>query len=281
MPRILGVELFYSFFLIFQKYILKDFFSQIAETAEKSFETVISTKDKLKSNMASFELTDTFTINGMGTFTDAGNIDDVISSNAAYINELTDFRERLKAAGASEEAEEAIMGEIHSMSKKDARVTMRAYANKSDDFMSGFVSKYQTFLLQLDDYSNTYLKDDIKTSQQEFDKEASNIVEVFREKGMEIPVDFAELGKSSAQRFGKEFSAEIAGLFDNISLELESLNYIPMNSILSKWGGEGQVITNNSYASTYNMLTPSYESRREQIKAARDAEILKRMRGGY
>lgn len=264
-----------------QKECIKDFFSQIAETAEKSFETVISTKDKLKSNMASFELTDTFTINGMGTFTDAGNIDDVISSNAAYINELTDFRERLKAAGASEEAEEAIMGEIHSMSKKDARVTMRAYANKSDDFMSGFVSKYQTFLLQLDDYSNTYLKDDIKTSQQEFDKEAGNIVEVFREKGMEIPEDFAELGKSSAQRFGKEFSAEIAGLFDNISLELESLNYIPMNSILSKWGGEGQVITNNSYASTYNMLTPSYESRREQIKAARDAEILKRMRGGY
>lgn len=264
-----------------QKECIKDFFSQIAETAEKSFETVISTKDKLKSNMASFELTDTFTINGMGTFTDVANIDDVISSNDAYINELTDFRDRLKVAGASEDVTNALMNEVLGMSKKDARDFMRTYAGKSDAYMADYVAKYQTVLNQGEYLSTEFLKDDIKKSQQEFDKEAGNIVEVFREKGMEIPEDFAELGKNSAQRFGKEFSAEIAGLFDNISLELESLNYIPMNSILSKWGGEGQVITNNSYASTYNMLTPSYESRREQIKAARDAEILKRMRGGY
>lgn len=264
-----------------QKECMKDFFSQIAETAEKSFETVVSTKDKLKSNMANFELTDTFTINGMGTFTDVANIDDVISSNDAYINELTDFRDRLKVAGASEEVTNALMNEVLGMSKKDARDFMRTYAGKSDAYMADYVAKYQTVLNQGEYLSTEFLKDDIKKAQQDFDKEASDIIEVFREKGMEIPENFAELGKSSAQRFGKEFSAEIAGLFDNVSLELESLNYIPMNSILSKWSGEGQVITNNSYASTYNMLTPSYESRREQIKAARDAEILKRMRGGY
>lgn len=273
----------YSYEIIdHQKECIKDFFSQIAEAAEKSFETIADTKDKLKSNMTNFELTETFTINGMGTFTDAADLDAVIASNDEYYNELTDFRARLEKAGASDEVKSAIMSELYGMGKKDAREAMRAYANKTDDFMFDFVSKYQEYMNQTEHLSNEFLREDIQKSQRSFDEEADKIVRVFKEKGMEIPENFSEFGKNSAKRFGDEFLAEITGLFDNIALQMQDLNYFPINSILSKWIGDEQMnsATQGNINNVSYYIQPSNgESTQQQIWALRNAQFLNEQRG--
>ena len=266
--------------LNFQEEYIKEMYQNIADAADETLGVVADSQKELQAKMTDFALVSDVSIAGLGDYKKVTDLDSIIESNEAYIDELTSFRERLKAAGATDEVMQAIMGEIAGMSKKDARETMRAFAGQTDAYMAEYVADYQSLLDLAQEESTLFYAGDMKKAGEEFEDSVEEIIATAKEKGLEIPDNFFDIGALSAERFGEGFKAEIDAMFEDIKSELSAFNeyYFPY---AGKFTGSGQVITNRSYSPTYNILPSAGESTQTQLAAIRNAETRERMRGGY
>lgn len=268
--------------LNFQEEYIKEMYQNIADAADETLGVVADSQKQLQAKMTDFELVSDVSIAGLGDYKKVTDLDSIIESNEAYIDELTSFRERLKAAGATDEVMQAIMGEIAGMSKKDARETVRAFAGQTDAYIAEYVVDYQSLLDLAEEESVLFYAEDMKKAGKEFDDSVEEIIATAKEKGLEIPDNFFDIGALSAERFGEGFKEEIDAMFEDIQSELSAFNeYYFSAPYASKFTGSGQVITNRSYSPTYNILPSAGESTQTQLAAIRNAETRERMRGGY
>ena len=199
-------------------------------------------------------------------FVSLANYDKEINQMQRYGNMLDEL---FKKRG---DIPQSVLDEIKDMDAEQAIRYMQALLNSSDSQFDAFIQARQ----KLEEEAS-------KNSTKLVSAEAEEMKRILEEKFGELPEDFFKLGDESATAFGDAFLTKIESAMqmvrNTIMAEMSTISNAAVISFASGSGGGTSSIVNNNYSSSYT-FNSSRDTTTAQLKAARAAATLEKLRGG-
>ncbi len=258
-----------------------EYSDEIAEMQKASFEEIANAQDKLAE-----KLKGSASIFSKSTFIGEDNPDILFEEGTK--TSLRNFEKENEALlayrdaiGKLKERSHDILGEDFSkffsifaeMSVAEGTEAVNTLLGASDDRFRRTLEGWKEYQENSDVFASEFYKDDF-----------AELREAFEGEWGQLPDTFFDIGKESMQQFGDGFIAPLQTLLDDVKSQVES-------SLRTLFGGQNVSVnasnqqrempsntTTNNY-SVYN-LTASENTVSEQLRAIRQEEETKKLRGG-
>ncbi len=184
-----------------------------------------------------------------------------LSEETKKIREYADTLESVKNRGA---LPKGFFDEIRNMSIDEGISFAKLLLNASDDEFEEYINSYAEMQKEIAQITTEFTEDEAADMVSSISSELEKYYDV-------IPEGFFECGKLSGENFTSAFLSELNSLSDGLN------SILPYSGIFSP---SNQSAASNSYSSVYNLYS-SAQSISEQLREARAASELERMRGGY
>lgn len=192
-----------------------------------------------------------------------------LSDLQAQTRELKEYAAALAAVKERGEIPKELFEELRELDVQSGLRFANALLEAGDDEFKAYIEAYRGHKNEISKIAGELTAEN---TQKAISVMKSKLEEVYGE----IPDDFWQCGLESAQQFGEAFGEEIERILKEIKQTVQSSmeSAVPTVSV-----GTGTQNT-SSYTASYNFYG-SGETVSQQLKAARSAAVVERMRGGY
>ena len=204
-----------------------------------------------------------------------------LKKDTQKLREYTDSMAEMKAAvlnsGISESAANSFFDEINSLSVDEGIKALDALKRANESELGEYLKAYEEKLQLADSASAELYKDDMKSA---FDESCEYMKGKLTEAGFEVPKEFFDIGKTSADKFGEAFGKEISAQFTKIQEKLSDFRAklkIEADMRSAEGSGGGTVVHHNeTYSTNYSI---SSRDGADTVNRIKNYETVKRLAG--
>ena len=279
---------------------IAEYNKRLTDEVEKQYEKILSLRDDLAKKLkGNDEWAESFKVRflGMGqNGTDMVYNHSKLNDFEKNIRILENYRNQIEALKSLDGVPDGVFADIGKMDVEKGLEAVNTILLADAETRKKFFSGYKTH----EDLANSvagdllgifnkkqleeegiYLLDGIKEGYLKAQNE-KGFVEVLKSGFNDIPESYLTLGEDAGLAFGEGFLGKIPQIMESVrAYFIEAINSMAMemSAVIKSHSQPSASTVTNTYSTSYN-FNASKDTTTQQLKAARDAAALERLRGG-